>query len=202
MDKSAPDQKATLDSCDHKYCFNCLKNNILKNGARCPICKAKFKNITRTKSDGQKETLKIDGRIAFGKDPICFLCFKKCPFPITSDGRFSRESVSCSICNDIIMSDCCLGCAMKGKFAHKSCLTLEKDHFGTIQDLGMKSRISAHWHCQDCQKNEPNPEEKCFICRDIKRAGFEGFMNFKRHGKVIKPKRLCVIKNENNQNQN
>jgi hypothetical protein len=43
-----------INSCDHKYCYDCIKR-WSKETNKCPQCKKKFTKITRFKKDQNKK---------------------------------------------------------------------------------------------------------------------------------------------------
>ena len=47
LDKIKPEDKATLDSCSHAYCFNCIKSWVIDCENSCPQCKKPINQIKK-----------------------------------------------------------------------------------------------------------------------------------------------------------
>ena len=78
IDEITPKKEAKIDSCSHKFCFECIQSWALKSENSCPNCKKKFHKIIY-KNDNYDETiLNINNKSNDEDDEedevICFIC--------------------------------------------------------------------------------------------------------------------------------
>ena len=43
-----PKTEATIECCEHKFCFQCIHVQATQNRNYCPLCDKKFNKITKT----------------------------------------------------------------------------------------------------------------------------------------------------------
>ena len=53
--------KATLNSCIHSYCFDCIKQWASKEN-KCPLCKKRFNIINYKDEDGVKKQFQAENK--------------------------------------------------------------------------------------------------------------------------------------------
>lgn len=53
---------ASLNSCSHQFCFECIKEWATKSANTCPLCKAKFVKISYKDEAGVPKELDVANR--------------------------------------------------------------------------------------------------------------------------------------------
>lgn len=57
-----PLTQATLESCVHTFCFECIKQWATTAENTCPLCKQKFNSIKYTAEDGAPQTFYVENK--------------------------------------------------------------------------------------------------------------------------------------------
>jgi len=89
-------QKAGIDSCEHKFCFPCIKDWGMNCENTCPNCKKKFGKII-----WDREIIKIDDK-QLRPEEEKYDCFR-CRNHILE----SEEAFICEVCNDVALHEGC-----------------------------------------------------------------------------------------------
>ena len=75
LDIIDPKKLSSIDSCSHKFCFDCIQTWALKTENSCPNCKNKFTKITYKTVCGDLKSLKIENKInKIGEHLDCDFC--------------------------------------------------------------------------------------------------------------------------------
>ena len=93
--------ESTLDKCNHKFCFECIKSWATKTENSCPNCKKKFTKISYNTIGGDKKFLKVEDKgNHIGEHLDCDFCLET----IEEDVEYEI----CSMCDANASHERCL----------------------------------------------------------------------------------------------
>lgn len=149
MEEPQPQLLATLDCCDHVYCFECIHTWVDKSESKCPQCKKEIKNIIHKDAEGKDATIIVEHRHQGMINLSCTECRQRVWGRNLVTGSGPDEALQCDLCEEYA--------------CHIRCFTARQREFYNSNQCWLCDLCIAELECEDDEDSESQCD--CPNCR-------------------------------------
>ena len=108
MEEPSPDIAASLDCCDHVYCFLCIHQWVNSGDSKCPQCKKEISVIRHKDREGKEASFNVESRHQNMLTYDCTECRQRIRGANLVTGSGADEAVVCDDCEEYACHIRCL----------------------------------------------------------------------------------------------